>query len=95
LEAFPEVPTIAEQGAPGFETSTWSGVVAPAGTPPAIVERLNAEIRRLAATPAERRRVQDQGGLPMDLSPAETAAFVRREIEGWGQVIRAGNIRLD
>jgi tripartite-type tricarboxylate transporter receptor subunit TctC len=95
LEAFPEVPTIAEQGAPGFETSTWSGVVAPAGTPPAIVERLNAEIRRLAATPAERRRVQEQGGVPMDLSPVETAEFVRREIEGWGQVIRAGNIRLD
>lgn len=95
LDAFPEVPTMAEQGAPGFETSTWSGVVAPAGTPAAIVERLNAEIRRLAATPAERRRVQDQGGLPMDLSPAETTAFVRREIEGWGRVIRAGDIRLD
>ncbi len=95
LEAFPEVPTMAEQGAPGFETSTWSGVVAPAGTPPAVVDRLNAEVRRLAATSAERRRVQDQGGLPMDLSPAEAAEFVRREIETWGRVIRAGNIRLD
>ncbi len=84
-----------EQGAPGFETSTWSGVVAPAGTLAAIVERLNGEIRRFAATPAERQRVQSQGGVPLDLSPAETAAFVRREIEGWGQVIRAGNIKLD
>lgn len=95
LEALPDVPTMAEQGAPGFETSTWSGVVAPAGTPSAIVERLNTEIRRLAATPAERRRVQDQGGLPLDLSPAETADFVRQEIETWGGVIRAGNLRLD
>jgi len=95
LEAFPDVPTMAEQGAPGFEAGTWSGVVAPAGTPPAVVDRLNAEIRRLAATPAERRRVQDQGGVPLDLSPAEATAFVRREIEGWGGVIRAGNIRLD
>lgn len=95
LDAFPEVPTVAEQGAAGFEAGTWSGVVAPAGTPAAIVGRLNAEIRRLAATPGERRRVQEQGGLPMDLSPAETAAFVQREIEGWGRVIRAGGIRLD
>lgn len=95
LDAFPEVPTLAEQGAAGFEAGTWSGVVAPAGTPAAVVGRLNAEIRRLAATPGERRRVQDQGGLPMDLSPAETAAFVQREIEGWGRVIRAGGIRLD
>lgn len=95
LDAFPDLPTVAEQGAPGFETSTWSGVVAPAGTPPAIVERLNAEIRRLGATPAERQRVRDQGGLPMDLSPAETAEFVRREVETWGRVIRAGNLRLD
>jgi tripartite-type tricarboxylate transporter receptor subunit TctC len=95
LEAFPEVPTMVEQGAAGFEASTWSGVVAPAGTPPAVVERLNAEIRRLAATPAERRRVQDQGGVPLDLSPAQATEFVRREIDGWGTVIRAGNLRLD
>jgi tripartite-type tricarboxylate transporter receptor subunit TctC len=95
LDAFPEVPTVAEGGAPGFETSTWSGVVAPAGTPAAIVDRLNAEIRRLAATPAERQRVRDGGGLPLDLSPEETAEFVRREIETWGRVIRAGNLRLD
>ena len=54
-----------------------------------------AEIRRLAATPGERQRVRDQGGLPMDLSPAETTEFVRREIETWGRVIRAGNLRLD
>jgi tripartite-type tricarboxylate transporter receptor subunit TctC len=95
LEAFPEVPTMVEQGAAGFEASTWSGVVAPAGTPPAVVERLNAEIRRLAATEGERRRVQDQGGVPLDLSPAEAAAFVGREIDAWGGVIRAGNMRLD
>ena len=94
-DAFLDVPTMAEQGAAGFETSTRSGVVAPAGTPAAIVERLNGEIRRIAATPAERRRVQEQGGLPNDPSPAETTAFVRREIEAWDRVIRAGNIRLD
>jgi tripartite-type tricarboxylate transporter receptor subunit TctC len=95
LPSFPDVPTIAEQGAPGYETSTWSAVIAPAGTPAPVVERLNAEIRRLAATPAERERVSSQGGLPVNLSPAEFSAFLEREIEGWGRVIRAGNIRLD
>ena len=51
LSAFPDVPSIAEQGAPGYETSTWSAVIAPAGTPATIVERLNTEIRRFAAMP--------------------------------------------
>ncbi|MBR0642891.1 tripartite tricarboxylate transporter substrate binding protein [Roseomonas hellenica] len=95
LPAFAAVPTIAEQGAAGYETSTWSGVIAPAGTPAPIVARLNAEIRRLAATPAEQQRVASQGGLPVDFSPAEFTAFIQREIDGWGQVIRANNIRLD
>jgi tripartite-type tricarboxylate transporter receptor subunit TctC len=94
LSGFPDVPTIAEQGAPGYETSTWSAVIAPAGTPVPIVERLNAEIRRFAATPAERERVSGQGGLPVDLSPAEFTRFLEREIESWGQAIRAGNIQL-
>lgn len=95
LPSFPDVSTIAEQGAPGYETSTWSAIIAPAGTPAPIVERLNAEIRRLAATPAERERVREQGGLPMDLTPAQFTAFLEREIEEWGRVIRAGNIRID
>lgn len=95
LPAFAAVPTIGEQGAAGYETSTWSGVIAPAGTPAPIVARLNAEIRRLAATPAEQQRVTNQGGLPVDFSPAEFTAFIQREIDGWGQVIRANNIRLD
>ncbi len=95
LPAFPDVPTIAEGGAAGYETSTWSAVIAPAGTPAPIVERLNAEIRRLAATPAERERVSSQGGLPVDLSPAEFTRFLEREIENWGRVIRAGNMRLE
>ncbi len=95
LPGFPDVPTIAEQGAAGYETSTWSAVIAPAGTPAAIVERLNTEIRHLASTPAERERVSGQGGLPADLTPAQFTAFLEREIEAWGRVIRAGNIRLD
>lgn len=87
LEAFPEVPTLAGWGAPGFETGTWSGVVAPAVVEPSTPGS--------AATPAERRRVQDQGGAPMDLPPAAAAEFVGRGIETWGRVVRAGTITLN
>lgn len=93
--SFPQVAPIADQGAPGYETFTWSGLFAPAGTPAEIVQRLNAEVRALAATPSERQRVESQGGLPVDFSPAEFAAFLQKEIATWGQVIRAANIRLN
>jgi tripartite-type tricarboxylate transporter receptor subunit TctC len=95
MSSFPDLPTIAEQGAPAFEASTWSAVIAPAGTPAPIVERLNGEIRRFMATPAEQERIAAQGGLPLDLTPAQFTAFLEREIQAWGQVIRAGNIRID
>jgi tripartite-type tricarboxylate transporter receptor subunit TctC len=93
--SFPDVAPIAEQGAPGFETFTWSGLFAPAGTPAGIVERLNREARALAQTPAERARVESQGGVPVDFSPAELGEFLKREIESWGAVIRAADIRLN
>jgi hypothetical protein len=89
MPSFPNLPTIAEQGAPGFEASTWSAVIAPAGTPAPIVERLNSEIRRLIATPAEQERIAAQGGLPLDLTPAQFTAFLEREIHAWGTVYPA------
>ena len=93
--AWPEVPTIAEQGATGFATQTWSALVAPAGTPAAIVTRLNEEGRRFAASPREQERVLLQGGVPMDLTPPQFREFLQAEIAAWGEVIRAGNIRVD
>jgi tripartite-type tricarboxylate transporter receptor subunit TctC len=93
--SFPDVAPISDQGAPGYETFTWSGLFAPAGTPAPIVERLNHEARALAQTPAERARIESQGGLPVDFSPAEFSDFLKREIESWGVVIRAANIGLN
>ncbi len=93
--SFPDVAPISEQGAPGYETFTWSGLFAPAGTPAPILARLNREARALAATPAERTRIESQGGLVMDMDLAALDAFMRREIESWGAVIRAANIRLN
>jgi tripartite-type tricarboxylate transporter receptor subunit TctC len=90
-----ELPTIAEQGAPGYRTQTWSGLVAPAGTPAAIVQRLNEEGRRFAGSARERERIVTQGGLPVDFTPAEFRDFLQGEIMAWGVVIRAGNIRAE
>jgi tripartite-type tricarboxylate transporter receptor subunit TctC len=93
--SWPDLPTIAEQGAANFMTQTWSGIVAPAGTPAAIIRRLNEEGRRFAASQRERERIVTQGGLPVDLSPEQFRDFLRAEIAAWGEVIRAGNIRAE
>ena len=90
-----ELPTIAEQGVAGYATSTWSGLVAPAGTPAPIIARLNAEARRFATSARERERIETQGGIVMDLSPTQFRAYLQEEIARWGEVIRAGNIRAE
>lgn len=95
LPAWPELPTMAEQGATGYATQTWSALVAPAGTPAAIVARLNAEGRRFANSPREQERILTQGGVPIDLTPTQFREFLQAEIAAWGAVIRAGNIRVD
>jgi tripartite-type tricarboxylate transporter receptor subunit TctC len=94
MEGMPEIRTIAEQGSAGFQASTWSCVMAPAGTPIPIVEALNREVRAWAALPATRARMLEQGSVPLDLSPEGFRAFIEREIATWGEVIRAGNIRI-
>lgn len=88
------IPTIAAQGAPGFAASTWSCLIAPAGTPAPIVARLNREVRDLVASADMQARLVGQGGIPVDLSPAEFRAHLEQEIAAWGRVIREGNIRL-
>jgi len=93
--SWPDLPTMAEQGAVGYASQTWSGLVAPAGTPAAIVNRLNAEGRRFATSPRERERIVSQGGVVVDMSPQQFREFLQTEIAAWGQVIRAGNIRAE
>jgi tripartite-type tricarboxylate transporter receptor subunit TctC len=93
--SWPDLPTMAEQGAVGYASQTWSGLVAPAGTPPAIVGRLNMEGRRFAQSARERERIVSQGGVVVDFSPEQFREFLQGEIAAWGQVIRAGNIRAE
>ncbi len=84
----PELPTVAEAGVPTFEAMTWHGIVAPAATPPAIVEKSNTEINAALASPEVRERLAAQGAEPQHGTPAEFAAYLRREIPKWTKVVR-------
>lgn len=93
--ALPEVPTIAEAGVPGYAASAWYGVFAPAGTPPAVVERLNAAINKIVGAPAMRQRLVALGAEASPMSAAEFASFVKAESEKWGKVLGQLNLQLD
>jgi tripartite-type tricarboxylate transporter receptor subunit TctC len=94
LAALPQVPTIMENGAAGFEASAWSAVFAPAGTPAEIVSMLNREVRAFMATPGQQQRLAAAGSIPLDLSPDAFTAFLERETATWGAVIKSANIKL-
>ena len=80
---------------PGFEASTWHGVLVPAGTPPAIVERLNTEINKMLQTPDVRDRINALGGEIAGGSSKEFAEHIRREIPKWARVVKSLGVQLD
>lgn len=89
----PNVPTVAEQGFPGFEAYAWWGVLAPANTPRAIIERMHAELVRILAQPAVRDKLTAQGMDIVASEPAVFARFVATEMERWGKVVRDNKIK--
>ncbi|MBK6865385.1 MAG: tripartite tricarboxylate transporter substrate binding protein [Ideonella sp.] len=93
IDALPDVPTIAEAGYPGFEADQWYGVVAPAGTPAALVVRLNAEINKALALPDVARQLAAEGAVPAPGTPEDFARLIAREIPRWAEVVRAGNVQ--
>jgi tripartite-type tricarboxylate transporter receptor subunit TctC len=95
MPAFPDVPTVAESGFPGFEADQWYGLVAPAGTPPETVARLNAATNKLLALPAVRDQLAAEGAVPMQATPKAFAELIAAEIPRWRAVVRAGNVKLD
>ena len=92
--AMPDVPTAAQAGTP-LVAVNWYALVAPAGTPRAIVERLNVEAVKAMHSPDLRARLEAIGGEPMSGSPEDTAAFLKKEYEQWGKVIRDAGIKAD
>ena len=94
IVAAPEVPTFEEAGVPGYEAIGWFGVVAPAGTPADIINRLNREIVAALADPEIRDRALAAGAEPLTSTPQEFAALIRDETRKWAQVIRTAGIKL-
>jgi tripartite-type tricarboxylate transporter receptor subunit TctC len=90
----PDIPTVAEF-VPGYESSFWTGVGAPKNTPAEIVDKLNKEINAVLADPKSKTRLADLGGTPLVGSPADFGKLIAEEIEKWGKVIRAANIKAE
>jgi tripartite-type tricarboxylate transporter receptor subunit TctC len=95
IAPFPDLPTIAEAGVPGYEISTWYGIWAPARTPPAIIGRLQQAVATAARNPETRARFDALGAEPVADSPEDYARFVRAEYDRWGKLVRDARIKLD
>jgi tripartite-type tricarboxylate transporter receptor subunit TctC len=93
---FPGVPTLEEMGLHGFDaTAPWVGVLAPGGTPPAIVNRVSAEMRKSLARPETQARMKQLGAITVADSPVEFAAFLKKDYERWAQVIKTSGIKAE
>jgi tripartite-type tricarboxylate transporter receptor subunit TctC len=91
----PDTPTLAEAGVRGVDTGIWLGLFAPAGTPPAVVQRLNAEVNRVLQQPDVRERIASGGAQPVGGTSEAFAAFVRTDYERWGRIAREANIKIE
>ncbi len=91
----PEVATIAESVAPGYQSFGWTGLVAPAATPAAIVRKINADVVAILREPAAAERLQQLGTLPDPRTPEDFAAFIRDEIKKWAEVVKIAQVKLE
>ena len=94
-KTIPEVPTIAEAGVPGYETTLWYGIIAPARTPEPIVKRLNSELATTLRNPDVIEKLSTQAVEPFHTSPEQFGTLIRTELEKWAKVIKAGAIKID
>jgi len=91
----PDVPTIAEAGVPGYEATIWLGIMAPAGTPKEIVDKLNTEINKVIARPDVKEAWAKQGAVPMVMTPAEFDKYLRADIEKWANVVKVSGLKTN
>ena len=95
LAALPEFPTLAESGVAGYEATSWQGLVAPAGTPRAIVMKLNSELRRALQLPEIGARLAAEGSEAGSTTPEEFGAYIRNEIAKWARVVKTSGIKTE
>src|SRR5262249_41525603 len=92
---FPDVPTVEEQGIPGFEVISWTGLAGPAKLPKPIIDRLNAELRRAVAVPEVKGKLEGMGGDPRPTTPTEMRALVASQLATWSRLAKEANITID
>jgi tripartite-type tricarboxylate transporter receptor subunit TctC len=95
ISALPNVPTVAEQGYPGFDATTWLGLVGPAGMPAEAVARINAEAVKILSRPEVKEKLVQEGSEPTPGTPQQFAAHIQAEHAKWGALIREANIRIE
>jgi tripartite-type tricarboxylate transporter receptor subunit TctC len=93
--AMPELPTIAESGVPGFDAASWIGIAAPAGTPPALVDKIAADIKAVISEQDTKQTLIQQGATPMPLAPAAFKARIESDRVRYAKVIKDGNVQVD
>jgi tripartite-type tricarboxylate transporter receptor subunit TctC len=93
--SWPELPTVAESGVPGFEVSAWFGVLAPAGTPRPIIDRLSGELIKMVRNREVREGLLAQGSDPVGSTPEEFGRHLRNEIDKWAKVVQASGLHAD
>lgn len=95
LPQLPDMPTMAEAGMPNFEADSWNGLFAPKGTPPAIVEKLHAEIVKAVGNAEMRAKLIDQGAIVVGSSPIDFKAHIRKEVDHWAKLFPTLNVKVD
>lgn len=91
----PDLPTMAEAGMPGFDISTWFGLLAPAGTPPEVIAKWNADVVKVLNSPEVREKMLAQGAEPSPTTPAEFAAFIAKERDKYAKIVKASGAKVD
>ena len=93
--SLPDVPTVGESGFPGFDSVTWFGLLAPAGTPAPIIERLNAEVNKILALPEVKEKIASEGGAAIGGTPQEFTRFLAAELPKWAKLVKESGAKID
>jgi tripartite-type tricarboxylate transporter receptor subunit TctC len=94
-QTLPDVPTVAESGVPGFQADNWTALFAPAGTPPAVVAKLNAEVQRIMGLPEVQQRMAQEGLRYLSMTAPQLGSFVQAEVKQWGAVVRRLDLKVE